>query len=583
MTRIARLIRHAAALGLVGLAAWAAAGPALGAEAYPLNDDPLTSGRTAWFREAKFGMFIHWGLYAVPAGVWKGKEIDGIGEWIMNNAKIPIPEYEPLAKEFNPVKFDAKAWARVAKDAGMRYMVITSKHHDGFSMFKTALAPYNIVDATPYGKDPMKPLSEACRAAGLKFCFYHSILDWHHPDQQTDFPKYVDYMKGQLKELVTQYGPLGILWFDGQWVGPWTDQDGRDLYAYVRGLQNDIIINNRVGRGGPGDYETPEQSIPAGAIKGRLWETCMTLNDTWGFKKNDHHWKPAAEVVQKLADIASKGGNFLLNVGPDAEGVIPAESVRILGEVGKWMKTSGDAIYGTTQSPWRRHPWDGRATVKGRTLYLHVFKWPEGGLQVAGLRGDLVSVKPLDPAVGPVQHEWARAGEGEGMVLRVAVPEKPDPADTVLALLFKEPPALDAASLVIRQAEDGTIALKALDATPQGGGIQYESDKDCLGFWTDAKDWVSWDFAVAKPGAFDVRVTWACDKGSGGAEYVVAVADQSLKGKVEETGSWTEFRTQSLGAVRIEKAGKCTLSVKALTKPGMGVMNLRSVVLEPKR
>ena len=581
MTRIPHVARRAVALGLVFLAAFAAA-PARGADAYPLDDDPLTSPRTAWFREAKFGMFIHWGLYAVPAGVWKGKDVDGIGEWIMHNAKIPVPEYEPLAKQFNPVKFDADEWARVARDAGMKYMVITSKHHDGFCMFKTRLTDYNIVDATPYGKDPMKPLADACRKAGLKFCFYHSIMDWRHPDQQNDFPKYHDYMKGQLKELVTQYGPLGILWFDGEWIGQWNDALGKDLYAYVRGLQNDIVINNRVGKRAltDGDYETPEQSIPAGAIKGRLWETCMTLNDTWGFKKNDHNWKPPADVIRKLADIASKGGNFLLNVGPDAQGLIPAESVRILGEVGKWMKVNGDAIYATTQSPWRRHPWDGRATVKGNTLYLHVFKWPDGGLKVSGLKGDVAAVKALDPAVALGMHQWTK--DGDQRILAIPVPEKPDPADTVVAVTFTGPVELDLSAAIVRQADDGSVALKAFDATPHGNQLRYESDKDCLGFWLDRNDWVSWDFVVTKPGTFDVNITWACDQGAGGSEFVVAVADQSVKGKVEETGSWTAFKTEKLGSLAIDKPGKVTLSVKATSKPGLAVMNLRSIVLEPK-
>ena len=576
-TRLTVLSLLCASVALLGTAARAAEDP--------LKDDPLTSPRTAWFREAKFGMFIHWGIYAVPAGVYQGREVNGIGEWIMNRANIPIPEYEKFAARFNPVKFDAKEWVRVAKDAGMRYMVITSKHHDGFCMFDTKLTDYNVVKATPWKHDPMKDLAAACKEAGIRFCFYHSIMDWHHPDARGEnFPKYIDHMKGQLRELITQYGPLGILWFDGQWIREWNEDLGRDLYAYVRGLQPDLIVNNRVGKGKAtdGDYETPEQNIPAGAIQGRLWETCMTLNDTWGYKKNDHNWKPPADIIRKLADIASKGGNFLLNVGPTDEGLIPPESVRILGEVGKWMAVNGDAIHGTTQSPWKRHPFDGRATVKGNTLYLHVFQWPDGGLKVAGLKGEVASVKALDPSIRLGKPECAR--EDEQIILTIPAPEKPDPADTVVAVSFTGPVQLDLAStsMTIRQADDGSVALKASDATPQGNQLQYESDKDCLGFWSDQNDWASWNFKVTKPGTFDVEIALACEKDVGGSEYVVAVADQQLKGKVEDTGSWTAFKTGILGTLSINKAGKYTLSIKAVSKPGMAVMNLRSIVLKPK-
>ena len=566
--------------------AMALASAALAAETPDLKDDPLTSPRTAWFREAKFGMFIHWGLYAVPAGVYKGKEIGGIGEWIMNNAKIPIPEYEKYAAEFNPVKFDAREWARVAKAAGMRYMVITSKHHDGFCMFDSKLTDYCITKATPFKRDPMKELAAACKDAGLKFCFYHSILDWHRPDQNTDFPKYHEYMKGQLKELLTEYGPIGILWFDGQWIGPWDRKKGEDLYAYVRGLQPGLIVNNRVGKSTrqDGDYETPEQNIPAGAIQGRLWETCMTLNDTWGFKTSDHHWKSAADLARKLIDIASKGGNFLLNVGPTAEGVIPPESVERLAAVGQWLKTNGDAVYGAALSPYRKHPFDGRCTVKGNTLYVHVFKWPDGGVSLPGLVGEVKDAAPLDKGAGAVK--WEMKKEGERQVLVLQAPEKPDAIATVVAVTFKAPPALDEAAsggLPGRQAADGTIALKAADAAVHGDTAQYESGdgKDNIGFWTKQEDWVSWEVAVTNPGTFAVEVTYACADGTGGSEYVVSAGDQQVAGKVEATGGWASFRTDKIGRLAIGKAGKIAIALKPKTKPGFAVMNLKAVDLKP--
>jgi alpha-L-fucosidase len=567
------------ALAAVFLAAAAGAW----AESPPAADNPLTSPRTQWWRDAKFGMFIHWGLYAVPAGVYNGKEVGSIGEWIMFNAHIPVAEYEKFAGRFNPVKFDARQWAKVAKDAGMKYMVITSKHHDGFSMFHTNLTPYNVVAATPWRRDPMKDLAAACKAEGLRFSFYYSIMDWHWPDQDKTIDQYTAYMKGQLKELIQQYGPLGLLWFDGEWIGSWNAERGRDLYGYVRGLQPDIIINNRVGRRGPtdGDYETPEQSIPAGAIKGRLWETCMTLNDTWGYKTSDHNWKSTEDLTRKLIDIVSKGGNFLLNVGPTAEGVIPPETVERLQGVGRWLATNGEAIYGTTAGPWKKYPFDGRATVKGNTLYLHVFKWPEGDLVIKGLAGKVVRVELLDKGLGDVK--FAIDNKGNLVTLTVPRPAKTDPMATVVAVRAQGPVTVSDvfASAPAKQAADGTIALGAGEAAIHGDAAQYEGDRDCVGFWNDTTDWVGWKVAVEKPGTFEVSVTYACDPTSAGSEYVFSVAGQELAGKVSATASWSAFTTARLGTVKIEKPGLLDVAVRPRSKPAMYVMNLRSVTLKP--
>jgi alpha-L-fucosidase len=264
--------------------------------------------RLAWFRDARFGLFIHWGIYSVPAGEWEGKT--DYGEWIMEQAKIPASRYGEFATEFNPVKFDARTWVRAAKDAGMKYIVITSKHHDGFCMFDTKLTDYNVVKAAPWHHDPMKDLAEACKEEGLTLCFYHSIMDWHHPDYEPrrawndlakgdpDLDRYVAYMKAQLRDLCSNYGPIGILWFDGSWEKSWTPERGQDLYQYVRSLQPNIIVNDRVGKNVGmhetpqriGDYGTPEQEIPANGLPGVDWESCMTMNDHWGYNKHVDHW-----------------------------------------------------------------------------------------------------------------------------------------------------------------------------------------------------------------------------------------------------------------------------------------------------
>jgi len=554
----------------------------------PLGDDPLTSPRTEWFRYSKFGMFIHWGVYAVPAGVYKGKEVGGIGEWIMDRGKIPIPEYEKFAKQFNPTRFNGAEWVRIAKDAGMRYMVITSKHHDGFCMWPSQVSDYDIADRTPFKRDPMKELAEACRAAGIKLCFYHSIMDWHHPDAKAlGFPTYREHLKAQVKELITGYGPLGILWFDGEWIKDWDQAKGADLYRFCRTLQPSLIVNNRVGKRktNDGDYETPEQNIPAGAIKGRLWETCMTMNNTWGFKKNDHNWKSTTDLVRKLIDIASKGGNFLLNVGPTAEGLIPEPSIVRLKEIGQWLKRNGDAIYGATASPWTKHLFNGRCTVKGKTLYVHVFNW-DGPVRLVGIKGDVVKAEPLDTRLGAAKYEVT--SEDGVQVLTLHAPETPDLIATVIAVHFKEAPQVDPALAFgppVKQAPEGSIVLVARDATVHGEKAKYESGggKDNIGFWTDANDWVSWSADVAKPGTFAVEITYAAATGSGDSEYVVAVGDQQVAGKVAATGSWTAFKAETLGKVTIEKAGKITVSVTPKTKPGMAVMNLRSLILKPAK
>jgi alpha-L-fucosidase len=415
--------------------------------------------RMAWWREARFGLFIHWGVYSVPAGFYHGKPIPGIGEWIMNRAKIPMAEYQEFAKQFNPVKFNADDWVKAAKDAGMRYIVITSKHHDGFAMFDSKASPWNIVQASPFSRDPLKDLAAACRKYAVRLGFYYSqAQDWNNGGsasggkwdaaQERDMDDYIDKVAvPQVKEICTNYREFpAVLWWDTP-IGM-NEERARILYDAVQALRPNIITNNRLGGGFRGDTETPEQTIPPQGYPGRDWETCMTMNDTWGYKKDDSNWKSTETLIRNLCDIASKGGNYLLNVGPTSEGLIPQPSLERLAEIGRWMKANGEAIYGTGPTPFGAEAgtfsdtekdrsgkprfipsWEWRATTKPGRIYLEIFKWPTSGqFELAGLQSQVKRAYLL------ASHKTLEVREtATGVAL--ALPEKaPDAIASVICL-----------------------------------------------------------------------------------------------------------------------------------------------------
>ena len=377
----------------------------------------------AWWRDARFGMFVHWGLYAIPAGEWDGKKWERGGmEWIQKRANVPADVYaERLLPQFKPKEGFAQEWAELAKAAGCKYVVFTNKHHEGFALHDSAVTTFDAKDVT--GRDLHKEIVDAVRGSGLRVGAYHSLWDWHHPHAYagpgTNNPNcqtmegrdpgiYIQFLRSQLHEIVSNYGDLDVLWFDyssKQIQGE--SWKANELVAMVREHQKAIITNNRLYRSPEagwhddhhlepfdnryGDFCTPEQRIPPTGVPGVDWETCMTINTTWGYSQHDHAWKPTQTLIRNLVDIASKGGNYLLNIGPMADGSVPQETVTRMREIGDWMKVNGQSIYGTTASPFAELKW-GRCTKKvgdnSTLLYLHVFDWPtDGKLVVPGLTG----------------------------------------------------------------------------------------------------------------------------------------------------------------------------------------------------
>ena len=400
--------------------------------------NPKQDKKMEWWRDARFGMFIHWGVYAVPGGIYQGRE-QRVKDpaWMMNRMKIPVKDYVQFAKNFNPVKYDANAWVKMAKQAGMKYIVFTAKHHDGFAMFKSNASKWNIVDATPYGKDVLKDLAEACRKEDLKLGIYYSqgqdwvnaggaagrrptTDGWLNPDSakidaytleyngkwdvdqmRATMADYIDNVAvPQIRELLTNYGDVAVIWWDTPYGI--TDEFAEKIQSVLK-LQPNVITNDRLKRPNfPGDFKTPEQRIPDLAeLDGKDWESCITMNNSWGFDKRQQGklWKTTETIIQQLIDITSKGGNYLLNVGPKDDGEFPQESIERLQQIGAWMNKNSEAVYGTKGSPFKPFAW-GRCTQKqtkdGTILYFSVFDWPSNGkLTVPELKNKVVSAKLL--------------------------------------------------------------------------------------------------------------------------------------------------------------------------------------------
>jgi len=548
--------------------------------------------RMHWWREARFGMFIHWGLYSVPAGTYHGQRTGGLGEWMMHDDHIPVAEYASYAQQFDPEQFNADTIVSIAKAAGMKYIVITAKHHEGFAMFHTSVDKFNIYDSTKFKRDPIAEMAAACKKQGIKFGVYYSQnLDWHHPGggtagpawdpaQQGDLADYVRNVSApQVKELITKYKPA-VLWWDIN--GPFTPEEARELTASFP-QDPGLIYNNRMGGGVPGDTETPEQRIPPTGYPGRDWETCMTINDTWGYKSFDTNFKSTQTLLTNLIDIASKGGNYLLNVGPDSDGVIPQPEVDRLKAMGAWLKVNGESIYATSASPYKKLPFDGRATVKGNALYLNVFNWPDSGLTLTGLLTSVTSAKALADG----EHlQVTKAADG---TLAISKPTNIDPISTAIKLTLGGPPVVVEAPTYIAPEADGSYKLGAGAADVGDGGAQVEgsSDDPDIGYWTDINDTATWSLKApaGQSGQYTAYLVYSCDPGSGGSTFSVQVdgVDSGITGTIVKTTGWGDYQTTTLAGSLSLTPGTHTIRIKALTKPGEAVMNLRTLALVPVR
>ncbi|RTE11240.1 alpha-L-fucosidase [Paenibacillus whitsoniae] len=559
--------------------------------------------RIAWWREAKVGLFIHWGLYAVPGGVWNGETVHAAyAEHLQLRARIPREEYARIAESFTASGFQAEAWVRAAKEAGLRYLIFTAKHHDGFAMYDSKVSDYNIVQATPFGRDPVAELAEACRQEDVRLCLYYShAMDWHHPDSQgntLDFPgnigaydtleswihdsdkrtRYERYLEEkafpQLHEMLTQYGPIGIVWFDcGHKV---TDEQGRRFEDWVHDLQNTCLVNRRVRRSGFGDYEnTGDNQLHVRQLE-RDWESIATLNHSWGYNQTDQNWRSLKDVLHDMINVVSMGGNYVINVGPTGAGEFDPVSLERLQGIGRWLKVNGDSIYGTERSPIGKTPW-GRSTWKGQTLYLHIWTWPQQGrLFVPGLRNAIRRAYLLaDPKREELVCQVVNS-EGDFAVHLPATPL--DAICTVVAVEFEGELQANPCPVVFPDGE--TTVFSVFDGELSGSALRLDTGKagrDVVKDWHHVHDAIVWPVRLVTPGAYRLTAVYGAEESSAGGTFEVSAGNQSLIAEVRGTGGGYIFQSFDIGDLYFPEVGEYAVQVKPLEISGEVLMQLKEI------
>lgn len=546
--------------------------------------------RMAWWREAKFGMFVHWGVYSTSGGLYKGQKLPNSAEWMMARGKIPIAEYERYATQFNPTKFDADQFVGLAKQAGMKYLVITAKHHDGFSMFASKCSEYDVVDATPFGRDIMKELADACQKQGIRFGFYYSqAQDWHHPggfgnswDKTIKRVSNDDYVMNkavpEVKQLLTDYGPIGIFWWD---TPRKMSRESFDALHSLTRLQPNVITNDRLGEDYVGDYKTFERNIPAQGPLGKDWEVCMPISGSWGYKIGDNDFKSTTKLIRNLIEIASMGGNYLLNVSPTGEGTLLPPAIDRLKAIGAWMEVNGEAIYGTKASPFANLEW-GRCTRKESngetTLYFHVYDWPaDGKLLVPGLKNPVQQASLL---AGGVTLQTESSDEGVTISLPAQAPD-----EHASVVVLKVNGTLEVIENLPTVGADGRLVLTADKAYinnnegSKNASVRMHDDISHIGYWLDNEAFVEWAFRTKVPGEYEVRAVLSVEAPQ--TKFGVGLVGQPLMVEVESTGGYGKYVEKKLGTIEIDQIGDHTLRIKpdaAAWKP----MNLRHVELRLK-
>lgn len=566
--------------------------------------------RVKWFREARFGMFIHMGLYSAAGGYWPPYPETGRryeqkeSEWVRTWASVSEPEYGKLLKPlFNPEPGCTEAWAKLAKEAGMRYAVFTAKHHEGYTLFnsKAEYSMHNPVtgstNISPPGRDLFREYADSFRREGLVPGVFYSLIDWQYPDTA----RYRRYLHQHLAELASGYGPLGILWVDYSSAGNEGAHWGtRSILDIWRTHQPEAIFNNRFWNGleNPnGDFFTPERYVPPAGYHGRIFEACHSINESFGFSYHDDSWKGPAHVVRLLSEVASKGGNLLLNVGPDPRGKIPEPAARTLRGVGDWLRTHGEAIYGTIASPLIYPPFKGHITLsadeRNPTLYCHLHEWPEGGLlSLEGLQTECSSATLLGTGFLPLHQS-----QGGPPVIRLPA-SPPDPTDPlpVVAIRLNGPPVFDS-SPHPRQATDRSVVLSASQAILAPSVTATEPmrlEESHIGFWSDLGESVWFPFVLRtpwttrltngteakSPGKFEVILDAAIAP-EGGGEVEIRLLDQTLHHRLVATSHWRDFREMKIGTVTLSQPGLMALHIRPISIKGIGLMNLRAVKLVP--